>query len=63
VKFSSIVGPVTYGLVSWLSRGDHRLAILMTGAFFVVGLALLMTVDVNRGRAAAMADGPDGARS
>jgi len=53
VKLSSIVGPVTYGLVSWLSRGDHRLAILMTGVFFVAGLALLMTVDVGRGRAAA----------
>lgn len=56
VKLSSIVGPVTYGLVSWLSRGDHRLAILMTGAFFVVGLALLGTVDVTRGRASALAE-------
>jgi UMF1 family MFS transporter len=55
VKLSSIVGPVTYGLVSWLSRGDHRLAILMTGSFFVVGLALLFTVNVARGRGAAVA--------
>ncbi|MBK6335428.1 MAG: MFS transporter [Betaproteobacteria bacterium] len=55
VKLSSIVGPVTYGLVSWVSRGDHRLAILITGAFFVVGLALLFTVDVRRGREAALA--------
>jgi UMF1 family MFS transporter len=58
VKFSSIVGPVTYGLVSWLSRGDHRLAILMTSVFFVVGLALLMTVDVARGRRVATSDTP-----
>ena len=56
VKLSSIVGPVTYGLVSWLSRGDHRLAILMTGAFFLAGLALLATVEVERGRDAALAD-------
>ncbi|MBL0289762.1 MAG: MFS transporter [Betaproteobacteria bacterium] len=55
VKLSSIIGPVTYGLVSWISRGDHRLAILITGAFFVVGLALLFTVDVRRGREAALA--------
>ncbi|MBK7593302.1 MAG: MFS transporter [Betaproteobacteria bacterium] len=55
VKLSSIIGPVTYGLVSWVSRGDHRLAILITGAFFVVGLALLFTVDVRRGREAALA--------
>jgi UMF1 family MFS transporter len=56
VKFSSIVGPVTYGVVSWLSRGDHRLAILMTSVFFVVGLALLMTVDVARGRRVALSE-------
>jgi UMF1 family MFS transporter len=55
VKLSSIVGPVTYGVVSWLSRGDHRLAILMTGTFFVVGLVLLHTVDIARGRDAALA--------
>jgi len=60
VKLSSIVGPLTYGLVSWLSGGDHRLAILMTGAFFVAGLALLMSVDVGRGRDAAVSD-PSGA--
>ena len=55
VKLSSIVGPVTYGLVSWLSGGDHRLAILMTAGFFVAGLALLATVEVGRGRAVAVA--------
>jgi MFS transporter, UMF1 family len=60
VKFSSIVGPVTYGLVSWLSRGDHRLAILMTSVFFVVGLALLMTVDVARRRRVALSEPPVG---
>ena len=53
VKFSSIVGPVTYGLVTWLTAGNHRLAILSTGLFFVVGLLLLMRVDVARGVAAA----------
>jgi UMF1 family MFS transporter len=56
VKLSAIVGPLTYGLVSWLSGGDHRLAILMTGAFFVAGLALLSTVEVGRGREAALAE-------
>jgi UMF1 family MFS transporter len=55
VKLSSIAGPLTYGLASWLSSGDHRLSILMTGTFFVVGLALLLTVDVGRGRVAALA--------
>jgi UMF1 family MFS transporter len=63
VKFSSILGPLTYGLVTWLSGGDHRLAILITGAYFVVGIALIEGVDAARGRAAALnqvgADGSD----
>jgi UMF1 family MFS transporter len=58
VKLSSIIGPMSYGLVTWVTRGDHRLAILVTGAFFVVGLALLSGVDVARGRRAALADPP-----
>ncbi len=54
VKLSSIIGPVSYGLVSWVSGGDHRLAILLTGAFFIVGLAVLRSVDAVRGRAQAL---------
>jgi UMF1 family MFS transporter len=54
VKFSSILGPLTYGMVTWLSGGDHRLAILITGAYFVVGIALIEGVDAARGRAAAL---------
>jgi UMF1 family MFS transporter len=54
VKLSAIVGPVTYGVVSWLSNGDHRLAMIMTGTFFVVGLVLLFTVDIRRGREVAL---------
>jgi UMF1 family MFS transporter len=57
VKFSSILGPVTYGFVSWASRGDHRLAILFTGSYFAIGLAILAGVDVKRGRRAALAGG------
>jgi MFS transporter, UMF1 family len=58
VKLSAIIGPLSYGLVTWLSHGDHRLAILVTGAFFVAGLAILRSVDVPRGRQAAVGD-PD----
>ncbi|MEY5098114.1 MAG: hypothetical protein RJA36_833 [Pseudomonadota bacterium] len=54
VKLSSIFGPLTYGAVSWLSAGDHRLAILATGSYFVVGLLLLAGVDTERGRRAAL---------
>jgi MFS transporter, UMF1 family len=50
VKLSSIIGPLSYGLVNWLSGGDHRLAMLFTGAFFLGGLVLLIPVNVRRGR-------------
>jgi len=48
-----ILGPLSYGLVSWMSGGDHRLALAAISVFFVVGLALLFRVDVARGHAAA----------
>ena len=54
VKLSSILGPLTYGAVSWISQGDHRLAMLITGSYFVVGLAILAGVNVRRGRLAAL---------
>jgi UMF1 family MFS transporter len=50
VKAASIVGPLTYGLVTWLFAGNHRLAIFATGLYFVIGLALLKGIDVERGR-------------
>ncbi len=53
VKLSSILGPLTYGVVNWLSGGDHRLAILITGIYFVVGMAIVAGVDAARGRQAA----------
>ena len=54
VKLSSILGPVTYGLVTWISGGEHRLAILVTGVYFVIGIAIVAGVDVSRGRRAAL---------
>jgi UMF1 family MFS transporter len=52
-KLAAIVGPMTYGIVTFLSRGDHRLALLVTSVFFIAGLLLLLTVNEARGRAAA----------
>lgn len=57
VKLASILGPLSYGAVTWLSAGDHRLALLTTGTAFVAGLLLLARVDVERGRQAAAAGG------
>ncbi|MDT4794785.1 Vacuole effluxer Atg22 like protein [compost metagenome] len=56
VKLSSILGPMTYGLTNWLSDGDHRLAMLVTGSYFVVGLLLLAGIDLKRGQRAALVD-------
>jgi UMF1 family MFS transporter len=54
VKLSAILGPLTYGVVTWATGGNHRLAILGTGVFFVIGLAILAGLDTARGRRAAL---------
>ena len=54
VKAASIFGPLTYGAVTWIFQGNHRLGILAVGAYFVVGLILLIGIDVERGRRAAL---------
>ncbi|MCW5622415.1 MAG: MFS transporter [Burkholderiales bacterium] len=59
VKLSAILGPITYGVVTWISGSDHRLAMLITGVFFLLGLLVLMRVDVARGRTVVLAE--DGA--
>jgi UMF1 family MFS transporter len=55
-RFAAILGPLTYGLVTWLTAGDHRLALLITGVYFLLGLAVLATIDAARGRRAALAE-------
>ena len=55
VKFSAVLGPITYGIVTWASGGDHRLALLFTGVYFVIGIAIAAGVDVARGRLSALA--------
>lgn len=51
VKFSAILGPLTYGVITWFTGNDHRTAILITGVYFLIGLTLLFRVDSRRGRA------------
>jgi UMF1 family MFS transporter len=55
VWLSAILGPVTYGLVTWITDNDHRLAMMITGSYFVAGLAVLALVNMERGRRAALA--------
>lgn len=52
VRVAMILGPLSYGVISWLSAGNHRAALLSTALFFIVGLILLARVDVERGHRA-----------
>jgi MFS transporter, UMF1 family len=40
-KTGAVMGPVVFGLVSWLLSGNQRAAIVAVGLFFVVGFLLL----------------------
>ncbi|HEY5633220.1 MAG TPA: MFS transporter [Burkholderiaceae bacterium] len=51
-RLAAIIGPVTYGVVTFVTTGNHRLAIGVTGLFFVVALLILRTSDTARGVAA-----------
>jgi MFS transporter, UMF1 family len=50
VRLAAVIGPVSYGLITWMTQGQHRVAVLVTGGFFVLGLWLLRQVDVDAGR-------------
>ncbi len=54
VKAASIFGPLTYGVITWVFAGNHRLGIFSTGVYFVLGLALLKGIDIQRGRRQAL---------
>jgi UMF1 family MFS transporter len=51
-RAAAILGPLSYGIVNRLTDGNHRIAMLSTLTFFLVGLLLLATVDEQRGIAA-----------
>ncbi len=56
-RLSAIVGPLTYGLVTLATGGNHRLAILSTALFFVLGLCCLAPMNIERGSALAREGG------
>jgi MFS transporter, UMF1 family len=58
VRLSSIIGPLTYGAITWATGGNQRMAIASTAFLFVAGLVLLTKIDVARGRAAALQPQP-----
>ena len=54
-RLASIIGPLTYGAITWATDGNQRLAIGSTAVLFAVGLVLLQPVNMARGRQAALA--------
>lgn len=52
-RASAVLGLLTYGTVVWLTDGNQRMAMAVTGLFFVGGLVLLARVDIARGQRAA----------
>jgi UMF1 family MFS transporter len=62
IRLASIIGPLTYGAITWATGGNQRTAILSTTALFVAGLLVLTRVDMQRGRAAAQQADEEAAR-
>ena len=54
-RLASIIGPLTYGIITWATGGNQRIAIASTALLFAAGLVILQRVNVQRGRAAAVA--------
>ncbi len=52
---SAVVGPITYGAVSWATGNNQRVAILVLGLFFAAALLTLSRIDLARGARAAKA--------
>lgn len=46
---AAIVGPLSYGAITWITGNEHRMAILFTGLFFVLSLLALAPVSMKRG--------------
>ena len=51
VRAASIAGPLLYGLITWFTAGNQRLAIGATACFFMLGLWWLWPLDMAKGRA------------
>jgi MFS transporter, UMF1 family len=54
IRLASIIGPLSYGAIAWATGGNQRLAIVSTAVLFLAGLLLLLPVNVQRGREAAL---------
>ncbi len=54
IRLASILGPMGYGLITWLTDGNQRMAISATTVLFLTGWLFLLPVNLQRGRALAV---------
>jgi UMF1 family MFS transporter len=54
IRLASIIGPLSYGGIAWATGGNQRMALASTTVLFIAGLIVLLKIDVQRGRRAAM---------
>ncbi|MBS7807254.1 MFS transporter [Variovorax sp. PCZ-1] len=54
-RLASIIGPLAYGSITWMTGGNQRIAIASTTVLFVAGLIVLARIDMKRGQEAAQA--------
>ena len=50
IRLASILGPMGYGLMTWATEGNQRLAISATSILFLLGWLLLLPINVQRGQ-------------
>lgn len=48
-QLAAAIGPLTYGLVTWITGGNQRLAMLSTTVFFILALMTLKSISWQRG--------------
>jgi UMF1 family MFS transporter len=51
-KLAAAVGPLSFGLITYLTHNNLRIAILSTSAYFLLAIFLIQRVDEKRGHAA-----------
>lgn len=57
VKLATAVGPMTFGLISYLTASNFRIALLSTEVFLVLGTIMLFRVNEKRGTLASRKEG------
>lgn len=48
-RMASILGPLAYGILTWLSDGNQRVSMAATSCLFLLGLLFLLPINLKRG--------------